>query len=186
MKNHGNLSDEALVELVTDKDQELFSELVNRYQAKLLRYAGRLLADEHQAADVVQTAFIKAFVNLRGFDTKKKFSSWLYRIVHNEAINLIKKEKNKISLDKNQWVNDLSDDEPEIEEKLVEKELKQQVRTSLKKLPLIYRSVLNLHYLEEKSYEEISDILKIPVGTVGTRVSRGKKIMRVIYRRGTK
>lgn len=174
------LSDEDLVELVRSKDQELYRVVVERYQSRLLRFATYLIKDPDKAADVVQEAFIKAFINLKGFKTKKKFSSWIYRIVHNEAINQIKKEKKKISFEENDWLKQLASKEVSMEEKLVKKEARIMVKKCLNQLPLVYRSPLTLFYLEERSYEEISDILKIPVGTVGTRINRGKKMMKVI------
>lgn len=181
----GKLSDEKLVELVREKDQELYRELVRRYQAKLLRYAQWLVNDPDRAADVVQEALVKAFINLKGFNTKKKFSSWIYRIVHNEAINLVKKERKKISLENNQWLEQIANGEEGPEEKLAKKEVQKMVNQCLKKLPVAYREPLALHYLEERSYEEISDILRMPMGTVGTRINRGKKMMKRIYGKTT-
>ncbi len=175
------LRDEKLVELVRRENQELYREIVRRYQDKLLRYAHWLVNDQDKAADVVQDAFIKAFVNLKSFNTKKKFSSWIYRIVHNEAINHLRKEKKKISLESNGWVREVASNEPTVEDKMVRKETKQSINRCLKRLPLIYRSPLSLSFLEEKSYEEISDILRLPVGTVGTRINRGKKLMRLVF-----
>jgi len=98
MTTYENLSDEGLVGLVRSKDQELYAVLMRRYQAKLLRYANYLVRNNQRAEDVVQEAFIKAFVNLQGFNTKKKFSSWIYRIVHNEAINQLKKYSKEVRL----------------------------------------------------------------------------------------
>lgn len=183
MRNVRRLNDEELVELVCTQDQELYAELVRRYQDKLMRYATGLIQNEDKAADVVQEAFIKAFVNLRGFDADKKFSSWIYRIVHNEAINYLKKYNKEISLDNHQWIEQVVKSGGDIEEDFDRKEAKEMLHQALKELPLKYRSPLILFYLEEKSYEEISDVLRIPVGTVGTRINRGKKLMRVIYKK---
>lgn len=183
MKKVKNLDDEELVELVRTQDQELYSEVVRRYQDKLVRYATSLIQDEDKAADVVQEAFIKAFVNLKGFNLKKKFSSWIYRIVHNEAINYLKKHKREISLENNQWIERTVDSGQDIEKDFNRKEAEKMLYQSLNELPLKYRSPLTLFYLEEKSYEEISDVLRIPVGTVGTRISRGKKLMRTICKK---
>jgi RNA polymerase sigma-70 factor (ECF subfamily) len=168
------LSDEAIVEQVRSVDQELYALLVERYQHKLLRYAESLLHDEHRAADVVQESFIKAFINLQGFDTKKKFSSWIYRIVHNEAMNSIKKYQKEVSLPEDFEFASSED----IEANFEQQELVAAVRTHLKKLPLIYAEPLALRYLEEKSYEEISDILHLPPGTVATRINRAKTLMK--------
>ena len=183
MKKIKSLSDEELIELVRNKDQELYEEVVKRYQTKLMRYATGLIQDEDKAADVVQESFIKAFVNLRGFNTKKKFSSWIYRIVHNEAINYIKKHKKEISLENNKWVERAAKSNEDVEEDFNQKEAKEMLYLSLKELPLKYRSPLVLFFLEEKTYEEISDVLRIPIGTVGTRINRGKKMLRLIYKK---
>lgn len=183
MKDIKNLSDEELVDLVRNKDQELYREVVRRYQDKLMRYATGLIQDEGKAADVVQEAFIKAFINLRGFNAQKKFSSWIYRIVHNESVNYIKKHKKEISLENNKWIEQAVRSDENIEEDFSRKEAKMILYQSLKELPLKYRSPLILYYLEEKTYEEISDVLRIPIGTVGTRINRGKKLMRVIYKK---
>ena len=86
-------SDEELVEIIKSKDKEIFAEIIKRYEKKLLRYANYLLNDSDKASDVVQESFIKAYVNLNSFNNKFKFSSWIYRIVHNEAINHINKNK---------------------------------------------------------------------------------------------
>jgi RNA polymerase sigma-70 factor, ECF subfamily len=182
MENLKILSDEDLIELVKSKDQELYEEIVKRYQAKLLRYAETIVRSSDQAADVVQQAFIKAFTNLHGFNSSKKFSSWIYRIVHNEAINQIKKYRKEHSLERNDWPEDIfTDKSQDAQEKLEEKEIKNAINQALDKLPIKYQSVLTLTYLEDKSYEEISDILKIPTNTVGTRISRGKKLLAYIY-----
>jgi RNA polymerase sigma-70 factor (ECF subfamily) len=184
MKNVKHLSDEELIEVVRSQNQELYREVVWRYQDKLMRYALCLIQNEDKATDVVQEAFIKAFVNLQGFDTSKKFSSWIYRIVHNEAINYFKKQQKEISLDNHQWLEEAIASSEDVEVDFDRREAKKELYQALKELPLKYRSPLILFYLDEKSYEEISDVLRIPVGTVGTRINRGKKMMRVIYKRG--
>lgn len=185
MKDIKSLSDEELASFVREKDKELYGEIIRRYQEKLLRYVEKIVRDEHIAQDAVQEAFIKAYVNLNSFNTNKKFSSWIYRISHNEAINLIKKEKKKVSLGKNKWMSEMIEDKNvDIEKEFERKELIKTVRKLLKRLPVKYRSPITLFYLEEKSYEEISDILRIPVGTVGTRINRGKKIIAKFYKGG--
>lgn len=168
------LSDEIIVERVRSVDQELYVLLVERYKHKLLRYAQNLIHDENKAVDVVQESFIKAFINLQGFDTKKKFSSWIYRITHNEAMNSIKKYQKEVSLPRN---FDFASNE-DIEAEFEQQELTVAVQARLQELPLIYAETLALRYLEEKSYEEISDILHLPMGTVATRINRAKVLMK--------
>jgi len=169
-------SDEEIVEQVRSKDQELYSVIIGRYQKKLLRYATNLLNDENKAVDVVQASFIKAFINLNSFDAKKKFSSWIYRIVHNEAMNIAKKFKKEVMIPEN---IDFKSDE-NIEDNYEQKEIVDMVGKCLGQLPLMYSEPLTLRYIEDKSYDEISDILRIPAGTVATRISRAKILMKNI------
>ena len=176
MKNILKMTDKEIVDIVTKKDKELYSEIVKRYEEKLLRYAGYLVSDSHLAADIVQESFIKAYINLNGFDRKKKFSSWIYRIVHNEAMNAVKKQKKHSPI----YENIDLDSGINLEDKIIIKEMKGKTHKCLSRMPVIYKEPLSLFYLEEKSYEEISDILRIPIGTVGTRVNRAKILMKKI------
>lgn len=176
MVNLTKLSDEQVVEYVRSQDAEAYVEIMRRYQAKLLRYATFLINDEAQAADVVQEAFIKAYTNLNGFDVNKKFSSWIYRIVHNEAMNAVKKYGREVKLDDG---FDIAD-ETDLEQELSQKETQKMVKNCLIKLPVKYREPVGLYFLEEKQYQEISDVLRLPINTVGTRISRGKKLLRSI------
>lgn len=176
MYNVTQQSDERLVVEIITKDKELFTELVKRYEDKLMRYAMYLLHNEQQALDVVQESFIKAYVNLQGFNTKKKFSSWIYRIVHNEAMNNVKKFVKETRIDD---VIDIPNDD-NVEDDFTKKEVVEEIQACINQMPLSYSEPIALFYLEEKSYEEISDILRIPMGTVATRINRGKKLMRII------
>lgn len=170
------LSDEEIVEKIRSVDQDFFAEIIERYQNKLLRYSNSLVNNEDYASHIVQDAFIKAFVNLNGFDSKKKFSSWIYRIVHNETMNMIKKNKKEVLILDD---FDFSSDE-DILKDFEQKELTANVEKCLKNMPLLYSEPLSLFYLDEKSYEDISDILRIPIGTVATRISRAKNLMKKI------
>jgi len=170
------LSDEELVVRIRTKEKEWFTDIVLRYQEKLLRYAIYLIHDEHKAKDVVQDAFIKAYINLNGFNIKKKFSSWMYRIVHNEAMNSIKKYHKEVPLLPDMDVQS----EENIEHDFGNKESIEKAQSCLDDMPVLYSEPLALYYLDEKSYEEISDILRIPMGTVATRINRAKKLMKII------
>lgn len=173
MKNPAGLSDEDLIIQVRDKNQELYSQVIDRYQAKLLRYAVNLAGDDQLAQDIVQNAFIKAFINLKSFNPKLKFSSWIYRIVHNEAVNLLKKRQ---PLPLSEKIDFASSEN--IENEFIKKELKIHARRCLNKMELKYREPLTLFFFEERTYTEISDILRLPVNTVGTRINRAKVIMK--------
>ena len=167
-------TDEDIVRVVCDRDQEQYVHLVARYQARLLRYVTNLIHDDQAAKDVVQEAFIKAFINLKGFDTSKKFSSWIYRIAHNEAMNSVKKYRREVPLPETYEVAS----EEDIEADFMHQETAAAVQQRVAELPLIYAEPLVLRYVEDKSYDEISDILRLPLGTVGTRIRRAKALMK--------
>lgn len=176
MQKDQTISDEELVTKVRTRDKERYAEIVKRYQDKLLRYARYLLNDEQKALDIVQESFIKAYINLNGFNTKKKFSSWIYRIVHNEAMNEVKKHKREMPILDNLDYQSTQD----IEKSYSKQEVVKEAKLCLKNMPVIYSEPLALYYLDDKSYDEISDILHIPMGTVATRIKRAKVIMKKI------
>ncbi|MFC1687127.1 RNA polymerase sigma factor [Patescibacteria group bacterium] len=176
-----NLSDEELVKRVQSDDQELYRNIIERYEKKLRRYAMTFVRDADIADDVLQNSFIKAFINLRGFNTKKKFSSWIYRIVHNEALNEIKKHKKELRLEDVVEYKDILSKDIDIAEEVDKNKAKEMLDECLVKLPITYREPLVLFYLEERSYNEISDILRMPIGTVGTRIKRGLVILNKIF-----
>ena len=174
MSAGSHISDEDLVVEIRTKQKERFGELVRRYQNKLMRYAMTLTHDMERSQDIVQESFISAYVHLNGYDTKRKFSSWMYRIVHNTAINQNKKYTTHTPI---QHAIDIPSDE-DIEQNFTKQELQHMVRSCLDSLPLLYREPLELSFIEEVSYEDISDILRIPMGTVATRINRAKLYMK--------
>lgn len=179
MANFETMSDEELVEEIRSKDNELYVHIVKRYESKLTRYVDYLINDRDRSADIVQGTFIKAFVNLNGFNTKKKFSSWIYRIAHNETVNVIKKFKKEVRISRDFDYPDTKD----MEDEYNKKELVGRVHECLGKIPTLYSEPLALFFLDEKSYEEISDILRIPMGTVAIRISRAKALMKQLCKK---
>ncbi len=179
MDEFKTLADEALVAVVL-KTPNAFGEVVERYEAKLSRYIERLgVRVPDDKLDVLQEIFIKAYKNLNSFDGSFKFSSWIYRIAHNEAISWYRKQSVR---PEGHLVADGEDimllikDGMEGAEVSFDKEINaHELERALKKIDEKYREVLVLRYFEHKEYEEISDILRIPIGSVGTLISRGKK-----------
>ena len=179
MENHlKELTDEEVVLIVRSKDKNLYSLIIERYESKLFRYILNMVKDHDKATDILQESFIKAFTNLNGFDTNKKFSSWIYRIAHNESLNAIKKYGKEITMDED---FDFQSDE-NIEKDFEKNEVSLMVNDCLDKIPVKYSEPLSLFYIEEKSYEEISEILRLPMGTVATRINRAKILMKKICR----
>lgn len=160
-------------------DRHAFAAIVLRYQSALQRYIRRLgCQDPHDQEDVLQEIFLKIYVNLNDYDSNLKFSSWLYRIAHNETISFFRKKKIRpapvVTEEELEQFQNLADgsDIPETYDKELEARI---LREALGQIDEQYRDALTLRFLEDKNYTEISDILKIPVATVGTHINRGKK-----------
>lgn len=172
-------TDEVLAHLVQQGDANLFGVLMERYEAKLSRYLTKFLIRGEDAKDILQEIFIKAYVNINTFDQKRAFSPWIYRIAHNEAVNTIRKRKRDmiIPLDL-----DLLFPQPVAKEtadkETQDKELAQLVEKGLEKLDPKYREALVLYFFEEMDYKTISQVLQIPVSTVGVRIKRAKDLLK--------
>jgi RNA polymerase sigma-70 factor (ECF subfamily) len=179
------LSDEEIVKIVREKDQELYGEIIRRLEAKLTRYVRRFINDTDEAQDVLQEVFIKAFRNLYSFDLKRKFSSWIYRIAHNEALNHLKKNSGRvISLSEQEYR--IIDEKLDLKKEIETAADHVQINNALEKLKEKYREPLILYFFEDKSYEEIGDILHLPTSTVGTLIARGKKQLKEILENHTR
>lgn len=172
-------SDEELVRM-TLLDKSVFGVIVDRYQAKLTRYVARLgIRDVDDQLDVLQEIFLKTYKNLNGFDSSLKFSSWIYRIAHNEAISWYRKKnvrpEGHLIGDSEEIISFLGDKE-ELADVTFDKTVNaKEVNKALLEIDEKYREAIILRFFEHKEYDEISDILKIPVGSVGTLLHRGKK-----------
>lgn len=175
------MTDEEVVSQVL-RERSFFGHIVERYEAKLTRYIARLgirSIDDQQ--DVLQEIFIKVYKNLHGFNTSLSFSSWIYRIAHNEAVSWYRKHsvrpEGHLVLDSEEKLSFL-DSDIESPESLFDKKINAvELSRALSTLEQKYRDVIILRYFEHKEYEEISDILKMPVGSVGTLLHRGKKLL---------
>ncbi|KND47681.1 MAG: RNA polymerase sigma-70 factor, ECF subfamily [Parcubacteria bacterium C7867-006] len=177
--NTESLSDEELAGLVQKGDTDKFGVLMERYQAKLFRYGKKFLYDSDNIEDVVQDVFIKTYQNINSFDVNQRFSPWIYRIAHNTYVNAIKKSSvgPMYLFDFDALVSHTVVDDPIVREK-EQREMKDVVDKGLSLIEPKYREILVLYFIEELSYKEISDILHIPIGTVGVRIMRAKEILR--------
>ncbi|MCX6753848.1 MAG: sigma-70 family RNA polymerase sigma factor [Candidatus Nomurabacteria bacterium] len=163
-------------------DPNYFLFLSKRYEEKLLRYIMRISKfSREDAEDVLQEVFIKTYYNLNGFDKELQFSSWIYRIAHNEAVSAIRKKavRPSIALE----VEDLErfGDSFDMTKDIDNSFDRKMIDEALSKLDEKYREVLVLRFLDEKDYTEIADILKKPVSTIGNLILRGKKLFKEEY-----
>ena len=177
---------EAICKQLTDKeivakslvDIEYFSCMFDRYELRLLRYIKRIAsANEEQARDILQEAFIKIWRNLNDYDQSLPLSSWIYRIVHNETVSYWRKQKS-YGKDRQIPLNEtlIKDDSNDFEMHEDNEKKETDTHEVLNLLPLKYKTILVLKFMENMSYHEISDVLKIPEGTVATRINRAKNM----------
>lgn len=177
--------DETVAAAVQGGDRDAFRIIVERYEPKLIRYARRFLFDADDAKDIVQDVFVKAYVNIQSFDADRRFSPWLYRIAHNEFINVLKKktkERGNVSVSLFDFdvlfphlsIKDGADAPAQ------RGELRAMLERSLDAIPAKYKEPLVLYYFEDLDYREIADVLRIPISTVGVRLQRGKAMLKKI------
>ncbi len=184
--NYGEKTDEELAKLAQG-DVLAFRMLIERYESRLKRYILRISSfSAEEAEEILQEAFIKIWKNIRGFDSGLSFSSWAYRIVRNHTISAHRKHvsrgRDKTSVIDDDLMRSLRADldiESEVESSMMQEDIARKLKQIQKK----YRDVLVLKYLEEKSYDEIGDILKKPPGTVATLLHRAKKAFKKVLER---
>ena len=176
--NDLSMTDGKLVLLALENDR-YYEMLVERYEKKLQHYILRFIhCSVQDAEDIIQDVFINAYRNLNDFDTNLKFSSWLYRIAHNEAVSYLRRvtARPRVIMEEEKFgalASELNV-EKEVERSIDDSKL----RDAIDQLNQKYREVIVLRYLEEKSYEEISDILQKPSGSVSSLITRAKRILR--------
>lgn len=172
-------SDEEIVRM-TLHDPNQYGFLMERYEQKLDRYITRLgVRNPEDRLDVLQEIFIKAYRNLNGFDTTLSFSSWIYRIAHNEAISWYRKKhvrpEGHLIGDSEEILEFLGSKEEGAEVTFDKSINAEEVGRAIELIDEKYREPIILRFFEHKEYDEISDILEIPIGSVGTLLHRGKK-----------
>lgn len=173
------MSDRELVQASLQKP-DYFAGLVDRYEAKLRRYIQRrTAANDQDIQDMLQDIFIKAYTNLNGFDDQLSFSSWIYRIAHNHSVSWYRKHRlraeGRIYPDGDEDIFEHIASACDIEYEQWKGDMKKIMNQAIAELSDDYRDIIMLRFFEYKEYEDISDILEIPPGTVATRLNRAKK-----------
>lgn len=173
------MSDEELVGAAI-AEPALFGQIIERYEAPLCRYIQRLgVRVKEDQEDVLQEIFIKVYRNLNGFDTSMKFSSWIYRIAHNESISWFRKRnvrpEGHLIAESDDVLGIIRSNEDSQEAVFDESVNAEVITDALGKIDNKYRQALILRFFEHQEYDAISDILQIPIGSVGTLIHRGKQ-----------
>lgn len=175
-----NKTDEQIV-VLTLKNQDYYLCIMKRYEAKLLNYILKISnISREDGEDILQEVFVKAYQNLNDFDLNFKFSNWIYGIAHNTTISVFRKKKVRPQTvsweDKD--LNNILKSTLDVEDASLQKLTYKQILKIINQLPLKYKDVLILKFVEGKDYREIRDILHKPMGTIATLINRAKKSLK--------
>ena len=173
-----------LIDNAINGDIDSFEELIKKHQKFAYNVALKYLKDPADAEDATQEALIKAFRYLKSFNKNSKFSTWLYRIVINTCKDTLRKqrnEQNNYSLNnEDNYIDAIEDETYEPLKNAENEELGKYLHKAIEQLDMNYKDVIILCDMKDYSYQEISDILEVPLGTVRSRINRGRKKLRKI------
>ncbi len=185
MAERDQLDDRTLVERILEGDRDLFGVLMSRYEKRLVNYVYRITHRYEEAHDLTQEIFVKVYLALDRYDPKYQFSTWLFRIAQNSAIDAIRKKGiSEVPLARQ------SDDEPQGRDRefaddgispyraLKNKQLSAAIDREVEKLPPDYRELIQLRHFAELSYEEIASMKKLPLGTVKNKLFRARNLLK--------
>jgi RNA polymerase sigma-70 factor, ECF subfamily len=168
-----------LIKLACSGDEDAFGKIVNIYRNKVISYCHRMTGSG--AEDMAQEIFIKFYLALDRFDASKPVAPFLFRIAHNHCIDFLKKKNIHTTPFEKTAVDCLEiqirDESPDAEELLQKAELQKAVSDAMASIPALYRSPLIMWHIDGISYEEISEILELPIGTVKAQIHRGRNML---------
>jgi RNA polymerase sigma-70 factor (ECF subfamily) len=171
-----NIDDQNLVKRAQRSDQEAFATLVTRHQRYVYNLAYRLLGDTHEAQDLTQEAFLRVWRGLGNFRGEAKFTTWLYRIVTNLCYNRLpglRRQLSQTDVDSLDTLTVPADIDPPATIEAIE--WRELLHKQIAALPAKYQLVITLFYLQEFNYQEIANVLNLPLGTVKTHLFRARE-----------
>ncbi len=184
MAEREQLDDRALVARVLEGDRDRFTELVKRYEKRVVNYVYRITHRYEEAHDLTQEIFVKVFMALDRYDPKYQFSTWLFRIAQNSAIDALRKK----SIAEVPLAKPAGDEEPKDREfadtgvspyrALKNKQLAAAIDLAVLDLPPDYRELIRLRHFAELSYEEIASMKRLPLGTVKNKLFRARNMLK--------
>jgi RNA polymerase sigma-70 factor, ECF subfamily len=182
-----NITDAELIKRFKKGDESAFSEIVLRYQPRLLIVATAVLGDDDEAMDMVQEAFIKTYDNLKSFRGESSLYTWLYRILYNLCISSLRKKKivSFFSFDSHEEFYNIPSNESDPMDNLKNKEIYNAVKTAMKQLPAKQRMVFAMKQFDELKHYEIAKIMGITEGAVKASYFHAiRKLRELLYRYG--
>jgi RNA polymerase sigma-70 factor (ECF subfamily) len=186
LNNIQSLTDVELIAKAISGREDGFEELVRRYQRPITNYVFRMLNDYDASLDVTQEVFIKVYNSLSRYSSEYKFSTWLYRIAHNAAIDFIRRRSpNEQSIETENkdgaYQLQIESPNPTPEQERERSEWRTEIEAVVKCLPAVYRELILLRHSQDLSYDEIAEITNLPLGTVKNRLFRAREMMREIF-----
>jgi len=185
-KEEGLIDDEAeIIAAALEGSQKAYAQLVENHRTAIFHIINRIVHNDEVARDLVQETFMKAFASLGTYRSEYRFSTWLYKIAANSSIDHLRKRRiQALSLDTPVETQDgrleieVPDDTHNPELALVRKQQRFSIEEAIDSLPPKYREVIVYRHKDDKSYEEIADLLAIPVGTVKARIFRARELLK--------
>src|SRR5256885_517481 len=184
MAEREQLDDRALVARILGGDRDRFTQLVKRYEKRVVNYVYRITHRYEEAHDLAQEIFVKVFVALDRYDSKYQFSTWLFRIAQNTAIDALRKKSivevpiAKPATDEDNKDREFPDPGVSPYRALKNKQLASAIDRAVVDLPPDYRELIQLRHFAELSYEEIASMKKLPLGTVKNKLFRARNMLK--------
>jgi RNA polymerase sigma-70 factor (ECF subfamily) len=179
------LADEQLVDETLAGDRDAFGALVLRHQRGLGNYIFRLVGSRDVATDLSQEVFLKVFTSLSSFDPRYRFTTWLYRIASNSAIDHLRRRQPRtlslsqpVATDEAPGAPAIAGTDPSPDDVLRGRELSARISSAIEDLPTGYRQLILLRHRQNCRYDEIARITRLPLGTVKNRIFRAREILR--------
>jgi len=177
MAEREHLDDRTLVARILEGDRDRFTELVKRYEKRIINYVYRITHRYEDAHDLAQEIFVKVYVALDRYDPKYQFSTWLFRIAQNSAIDALSIAPKPGDEDTKE--REFADTGVSPYRAMSNKQLADAIDTAVKNLPTDYRELIQLRHFAELSYEEIASMKKLPLGTVKNKLFRARNLLKV-------
>ena len=180
------MADSELVERAIGGREESFEELVRRYQRPIAAYVYRMVGDYDAALDLTQEVFIKVYSSLARYRSEFKFSTWIYKIAHNAAIDHLRRHTSRDQAlvgeaDGEQYELPIRSGKPTPEQEYAGKERRAEIEAVVTQLPPAYKELIVLRHSHDLSYDEISEVTGLPLGTVKNRLFRARELMRDLF-----
>lgn len=170
--------EEGLLKRIAEGEKEIFGELVLRHQDFIFNVVSKYVRIEEEARDLTQDVFLKAYENIEKFRGESKVSSWLYRIAYNLSMNWSERRAGRETQLDDELAETIAEP-PSLAEEIFEREEQlARITEILSELPEKYRAVISLYYFEDRSYQEISEALGLPINTVKIHLLRAKERLR--------